>query len=239
MISIFPSPKCGRSVCLLLFVLLATIQLPAAAADEEPLVSFSYSVHSTIGLLTMEASTEVSQTTTTTAVFRVPNRGFSRSQQYTGDGNFSYHLIDADGEAGVSSELLAPIDWNGRHIYFFAFANPGGEASVRLAPLPENPDFRSQGAVVFGNYTQKPIAARLGNNEVRTLPGSTVWNPAVNAPDGMQTLIVKAENGEIRPIYRNLIPVRKNQRLFIMIVPGRNDSGERLLVVFDELLSNQ
>lgn len=209
---------------------------PYLSAEEEPLLSFTYSVHSTLGLLTMEATVEVTAEEVKTAKFRVPNRGFSRPQRYQGDGSFAFRLIGDDGEPGPPVNLPASPEWNGRHVYFFAFGNRGGEVPIRLAPMPENPEFRGRGAVIFGNYSNTPIAAQLGPHRVRTQPGKIVWHPAVDAPDGMQTLIVKAGEDGLRPLYRNLIPVRPDHRLFIFILPGRDDRGERLLVVFDDSL---
>jgi hypothetical protein len=225
-------PNVCLHLCVLALFVAASISV---AQDEEPRISFTFSIHSTLGLLNMEATTEVTEESTVSVKFRVPNRGFSSVHRYTGNGSFAYRLVNNEGDAGPSSSITAPMDWNGRHVFFFAFGNPGGEVPVRLAPMPENPNFRDRGAIIFGNYSQTPMAARLGTHEVRTMPGNTIWNSAIEAPDGMQTLIVKSEDGEIRPIYRNLIPVRENQRLFIMIVPGRNEKSERLIVVFDNV----
>ena len=217
------------------FVLLALIfgAGTSSAQEDEPL-RFTYSMHSTLGLLRMEATVEATGEAVGTNTFRVPNRGFSEIQSYRGDGSFAYRLLgEEDGPKWPSVSLQAPRSWNGRHLYFFAFRNPGGEVPIRLAPLPENPEFRGRGAIVFGNYASVPIAAKLGEATVRTLPGKTLWRAAPDAPEGMETLLVKAEDDRLRPIYRNRIPIRENERLFIFIVPGPRERGEQLIVIYD------
>lgn len=217
--------------CALSFVM-ATLAHGQASSQETPL-NFTYSLHSTLGLLRMETPVTVTAEAVETVELRVPNRGFTAPQRYSGDGRFSYRLIGEAGEIWPPVDFRASADWNGHHVYFFVFRNPGGEFPVRFAPMPENPKYRGRGAVVFGNYSDVPIAARLGTDEIRTMPGKTFWRDATEAPEGMETLLVKAEGDRIRPIYRNRIPIREDQRLFIFVVPGPAEGREKLMVVYD------
>jgi len=211
----------------------------AQAADEEP-ISFTYSIHSTLGLLRIEATTDYTTETPKTTSIRVPNRGFSEMQRYRGFGGFAYRLLEGDDGGRAVSQFEVPEAWEGKHVYFFAFrGDEAGGQLIRLAPMPVNPDYRGKGAVVFGNYSRRAIAARLGGELVRAPAGETVWRAAPEAPDGMETLLVRIEEDQARPIYRNRIPIRSNQRVFIFITPSERGKGERLIVAYDRQASER
>ena len=221
----------GRALAAaLLLGLCASGVARAQSADEEPPVVFSYSLHSTLGLLELEVPTVHPES----VEVRVPNRGFSQPLTYIGYGRFGYRLVvDDRDDQPPAITLDIPRQWLGRHVYFFAFKGGGESQPIRLAPMLENSDFKGDGAIVFGNFSDRPLAAKLGEQQLRARPGQTLWLAAPDAPEGMQTLLVQIGADKPRPIYRNRIPIRSEHRLFILVVPGAREGSEKLLVAYD------
>lgn len=209
------------------------LALPPATAreagGEEPPIRFGYSIHSTLGNIRLEAATTVPETE---EVF-VPNRGFSGTRIYVGYGPFRYRFLPEEGEPGPVQSLEVSRSWQGRHIYFFLFRDDSVESGFRLLSLPADPDFEEGGAMVFANYSRKRIAAKLGEEEIGADAGDVFWRAAPDAPEGMRTLLVEVGSDRVRPLYRNRIPIRSEQRLFVFVVPHERGDGLRLLVAFD------
>ncbi|MBC2593456.1 hypothetical protein H5P28_04200 [Ruficoccus amylovorans] len=199
-----------------------------SAQEEEPPIQFTYSIHSTLGTLELETEGEGPELVKQW----VPNRGFSKVRKYVGLGPLRYRLLSKDGSSSVQ-ELPVPRQWQGRHIYLFVVRGAGDTETVKLMPIPENPGFSGKGAIVFANFSAANIAAKMDEIVLRAAPGQIYWESSIEAPSGMETILVQSVDDGYRPIYRNRIPVRANERVFIFIVPSKARMGMELLVVFD------
>jgi len=205
-----------------------------AGPGEKPLIRFDYAMHSTLGSVRLETETSAPSTET----MFVPNRGFSPARRYSGKGPFHFRLV-SEGDGGPTQSLEIPRSWTGKLVYFFVAKGPSAKQPVKLLPLPENPDHAGDGAIVFANYTERKIAAQLGAQTLGASPGEVFWRQAPNSPEGMKTMLVEVGQNRAEPIYRNAIPIRSSERLFIFVVSDESRRGMKLLVAYDRETSGE